>query len=770
MADTIPTERLTFDVEGMTCASCAMRIERVLGKQDGVESAVVNLTGKEARVMAHSGIDVARLTAAVEKLGYGATQVMQDEARESLADRYDSETRYQRRMAVGAAILTVPAFLLMMFGPGGHDDGAGDAIVLGPVMESQLDSGVVVEEMDMTGMSGMDMDDMSGMDMDGGATWPDLVIWLLVTPVVFVFGWQFHRTAFLRLRGGGANMDTLISMGTLAAYTYSIWAFFAGEPVFFETAAWIVTFILLGRFFEARSKGRASGAITRLLELGAKEARVLRDGVEVTIPIDQVHVGDKIVIRPGEKAPTDGTLIEGSSSFDESMLSGESMPVGKALGDEVFGATINQHGMIVIEATRIGSDTALAQIVRLVEDAQTSKAPIQRLADRISGIFVPIVLVIAIGTLTGWLLVNGDVPEAVQAAVAVLIIACPCALGLATPTAIMVGSGRGAELGILFKNAEIFERTKAVTTVVFDKTGTLTRGAMTLSRIVADDEPVALRLIGSVESASEHPIARAVALGAEEGGAELVRPSDFENQPGRGVRGTVDGHTVAVGSNKLMTELGLLVPQRFEDALEEMELAGETAFLAGWDGEVRAALAVADTVRESSARAITALQDKGLTTGMLTGDNRRTADTIAGQIGIDRVMAEVLPGDKSAEIARLQAQGERVAFVGDGVNDAPALVQADLGMAIGTGTDVAIEAGDVVLMNGDPELAVTALSLAARTFTVIRQNLFWAFAYNTAAIPLAAAGLLHPMIAASAMAMSSVSVVGNSLRLRRFGR
>jgi heavy metal translocating P-type ATPase len=763
------TETVTFDIEGMTCASCAMRIERVLGKQEGVESAVVNLTGKEAKITVLPGIDVAGLTAAVEKIGYGATEVIEDEARESLADRYDSETRYQRRMAIGAAMLTIPAFLLMMFGPGGHEGGDGDAIILGPVAESQLDPGAVVEDMDMSGMEMGDMD-MAGMDMSGGETWPNLVIWLLVTPVVFVFGWQFHRAAFVRLRSGGANMDTLISMGTLAAYFYSIWAFFAGEPIFFETAAWIITFILLGRFFEARSKGRASSAITRLLELGAKEARVLRDGTEVTVPIDQVNPGDRMVIRPGEKVPTDGTLLEGSSSFDESMLSGESKPVDKAPGDEVFGATINQHGFIIVEATRIGSETALAQIVRLVEDAQTSKAPIQRLADRISGIFVPLVVLIAIGTLTGWLLINGDVPNAIQAAVAVLIIACPCALGLATPTAIMVGSGRGAELGILFKDAEIFERTRAVTTVVFDKTGTLTRGAMTLSRIVTDDPPLALRLVGSIESASEHPIARAVALGAEEGGAELVLPSDFENLPGRGVRGTVDGHAVAVGSAKLMAELGLLVPERFEDALEEMELAGDTAFLAGWDGEVRAAIAVADTVRESSASAIAALHDKSLTTGMLTGDNRRTADTIAGQIGIDRVMAEVLPGDKSAEIERLQRGGEQVAFVGDGVNDAPALVQADLGMAIGTGTEVAIEAGDVVLMNGDPELAVTALSLATRTFQVIRQNLFWAFAYNTAAIPLAAAGLLHPMIAAGAMAMSSVSVVGNSLRLRRFER
>jgi cation-transporting ATPase V/Cu+-exporting ATPase len=720
MSDSTTTETITFDVEGMTCASCAMRIERVLGKQEGVESAVVNLTGKEAKVQVHPGIEVAGLTAAVEKLGYGATQVFEDEERESLADRYDAETAYQRRMAIGAALLTLPAFSLMMFGPEGR--------------------------------------------------WVGLALWALVTPVVFVFGWQFHRIAFQRLKGGGANMDTLISMGTLAAYGYSVWAWFAEEPVFFETAAWIVTFILLGRYFEARSKGRASSAITRLLELGAKEARVLRDGAEVMVPIGDVVPGDRMVVRPGEKVPTDGRVVEGSSAFDESMLSGESKPVDKAAGDDVFGATINQHGLVVVEATRIGSDTALAQIVRLVEDAQTSKAPIQRLADRISSIFVPIVLLIAVGTFATWMVIDGEVQTAMQASVAVLIIACPCALGLATPTAIMVGSGRGAEMGILFKNAEIFERTRNVTTVVFDKTGTLTRGAMTLSRIETDDEPLALHLVGSVESASEHPIARAVALGAEEGGAELVRPTDFENLPGRGVRGTVDGREVAVGSPKLVAELGLLVPGRFEDALEAMETSGETAFLAGWDGEVRVALAVADTVRESSGRAISALHDRGLTTGMLTGDNRRTAETIAEQIGIDRVMAEVLPGDKSAEIQRLQAEGAQVAFVGDGVNDAPALVQADLGMAIGTGTDVAIEAGDVVLMNGDPELAVTALSLAGRTFQVIKQNLFWAFAYNTAAIPLAAAGLLHPMIAASAMALSSVSVVGNSLRLRRFGR
>jgi cation-transporting ATPase V/Cu+-exporting ATPase len=712
------TDTLTFDVEGMTCASCAMRIERVLGKQDGVESAVVNLTGKEAKVHVAEGTDVASLTEAVARIGYSATQVTDDNDRERLSDRYDAETRYQRNRALSAAVFTLPAFALTMFGP--------------------------------------------------DASWIVPVVWALVTPVEFVFGWQFHRAAAMRLRSGGANMDTLISMGTLAAYGYSVWAYFADEPVFFETAAWIVTLILLGRYFEARSKGRASSAITRLLELGATEATVLRDGAEITVPADEIVPGDRMLVRPGDKVPTDGVIVDGASAFDESMLSGESVPTDKTVGDEVFGATINQHGLVVVEATRVGSETALAQIVLLVENAQATKAPIQHLADRISGVFVPVVLLIAAATLATWLAVTGDVADSVQAAVAVLIIACPCALGLATPTAIMVGSGRGAELGILFKNAEIFERTRQISTVVFDKTGTLTRGAMTLSAIVTDDEPTALRLIGSVESASEHPIARAVALGAEERGAELELPTDFEALPGRGVRGTVGETEVSVGSGKLMAEVGLLVPERFTNAAEEMELAGTTAFLAGWDGEVRAALAVSDTLRPSSAAAIEKLHDRGLSTGMLTGDNRRTAETIASEIGIDRVMAEVLPGDKAAEIVRLQAEGESVAFVGDGVNDAPALVQADLGMAIGTGTDVAIEAGDIVLMSGDPALATEALELAAATFRTIRQNLFWAFAYNTAAIPLAASGLLHPMIAAAAMALSSVSVVSNSLRLRRF--
>jgi heavy metal translocating P-type ATPase len=601
------------------------------------------------------------------------------------------------------------------------------------------------------------------------ARWVGVVAWVLTTPIEFVFGWQFHKAAAVRLRSFSASMDTLVSMGTLAAYGYSVWAFFAEEHLFFETAAVIITLILLGRFFEARSKGRASSAITRLLELGAKEARVVREGREVTIPADGILPGDQMVVRPGEKVPTDGRIVEGGSSFDESMLTGESVPVDKGPGDEVFGATINQQGMVVVEATRVGSDTALAQIVRLVEDAQATKAPIQHLADRVAGIFVPAVIVIALATFAAWMALDGEVVSAMRASVAVLIIACPCALGLATPTAIMVGSGRGAELGVLFRNADVFERTRSIDTVVFDKTGTLTRGVMTLAELVTEEhESRVLHLVGSVEGAGEHPIARAVALGAEERGATLVRPSAFENLPGIGLRGTVDGVQVSVGKPKLMAEAGLAVSGRYEDAVADMERRGLTAFLAGWDGEARAALGVADTVRDTAVDAVRRLRGRGIEVAMITGDNRRTAEAIAAEVGIQRVIAEVLPGDKADEVARLQAEGRKVAFVGDGVNDAPALTRADLGVAIGTGSDVAIEAGDVVLMSGDPALAEVALGLAGRTFRVIRQNLVWAFGYNVAAIPLAAAGLLNPMIAAGAMAFSSVSVVSNSLRLRGY--
>ena len=716
------TQSITFDVDGMTCASCALRIERVLGKQDGVEAAIVNYAGHEARAEVGPDVDVEALRAAVAKIGYEIDPVVAGEERVSVTERYDEEVLYQRKNLIGAAALTIPVFLLAMLGP---------------------------EEM-----------------------WNSSLQAILTTAVVFGFGWQFHKAAWKQITSMSPAMDTLVSVGTITAWSYSLFAMFEGSAVFFDTAAMITTLILLGRFFEARAKGRASRSITKLLELGAKQARVVRDGSEVMLGLDDVLVGDTVVVLPGEKIPTDGRVTAGSSSVDESMLTGESIPIDKVPGDDAFGATINQHGRLEIAVLKVGDATALAQIVRLVEDAQATKAPVQRLADRVSAVFVPTVLVIAAAVFAVWVIVSGgDVPVALRNAVAVLIIACPCAMGLATPTAIMVGSGRGAELGVLFKNAEVFERARSVDVVVFDKTGTLTRGAMTLTDVITDDhEAHFLALAGSVEAASEHPIGRAVALGAEERDVELSTPTDFSALRGQGVVGTVDGVEVTVGKAKLMAERGLQIPERYTDAMEQIEIAGNTAFLVGWAGSVQGTIGVADTVRASAEEAVSTLKSMGVGVVMLTGDNQRTAETIAAEIGITDVIAEVLPGDKAEEIRRLQQEGSSVGFVGDGINDAPALTQANLGMAVGSGTDVAIEAGDVVLMSGDPLLAVTSLRLARRTFSTIKQNLFWAFGYNTAAIPLAALGFLNPMIAAAAMAFSSVSVVTNSLRLRRFDR
>ena len=718
MAET--AEQVTFDVEGMTCASCALRIERVLGKQDGVSEAIVNFAGQEARATVAAGTDVVGLQAAIEKIGYGIRPVVAGEERETPVERYAKEVAYQRRNVVLSAVFTLPLMVLSMVG--GHDDFTRNV-------------------------------------------WQ----WALATPVVFVFGSQFHRTALKRLRSFDATMDTLISVGSLAAYGYSVWALFNHEPIYFETAGMIITLILLGRYFEARAKGRASQAVVKLLELGAKQARVVRAGETLMVdPID-LSPGETMVVLPGEKIPTDGVISAGRTAVDESMLTGESVPVDRQVGDNVFGATVNQQGRIEVEVTNVGPNTALAQIVRLVEDAQASKAPVQKLVDRVAGVFVPVVIVIAIVVFGGWLAGTGEISTAVRNAVAVLIIACPCALGLATPTAIMVGSGRGAELGILFKGAEVFERSRIVDTVVFDKTGTLTRGAMTLTDVITDEsEERFLYLVGSIEAASEHPIGKGVALGVEERDIDLGAPDHLEAVSGRGVSGQMDGVDVLVGKAKLMADRGLHIPDRYLTEVERLETEGKTAFLGGWDGDVRGVLAVADTVRSTAGTTVAALHDLGAETVMLTGDNRRTADVIASQVGIQRVLAEVLPGDKAEEVRRLQGEGKVVAFVGDGINDAPALTQADLGMAVGTGTDVAIEAGDIVLMSGDPRLASQGLSLARATFRTIRQNLFWAFFYNVAAIPLAAAGVLNPMIAAAAMAFSSVSVVTNSLRLRRF--
>lgn len=716
---TVSGDILQFDVDGMTCATCAVRIERVLGRQDGVEAAAVNLAGASAVVRLGPDADPEQLAAAVEKIGYSIEVRHPDDQPRDMVDHYHDEESVQWRRFWTAVALSAPAMALAMLGP--------------------------------------------------EATWNHLLQLLLITPVVFWLGWQFHSVAFKQARSFGANMDTLISLGSLAAYFYSIWALTADQPVFFETAGMIITLITLGRAFEARAKGRASEAVHRLIELGAKEARVLIDGTETTIPIETVVPGDRMVVLPGEKIPTDGEIEEGASSLDESMLTGESLPVDKLVGDEVFGATVNQEGRLVVRATAVGADTALAGIVRMVEQAQASKAPTQRLADKVSSVFVPTVILLALGTTVVWLALGNSIGPSFQAGVAVLIIACPCALGLATPTAIMVGSGRGAELGILYKRAEVFEQAKHVDRVLFDKTGTLTTGVMTLTDVISDElETEFVRLVASVEAASGHPIGRAVALGADERGIDLVTPEDLESLAGMGVTGTVEGREVIVGKEKLTADRGLLVADRWADELARLETEGKTAFLAGWDGEVRGVIAVADTIRAESVDAVNALHLSGVASAMVTGDNARTAERIASDIGIEDIRAEVLPGEKADVVASYQQKGMSVAFVGDGINDAPALTQADLGMAIGSGTDVAVEAGDVVLLNGDPRLVPAAIELAGSTFNNIKQNLVWAFGYNTAAIPLAALGLLNPMIAAAAMAFSSVSVVLNALRLKRF--
>ncbi len=703
----------------MTCATCAIRIERVLERQEGVEAASVNLAGASAQVRVDPDTDPGALAGAVEKIGYHLERRHAEDAPRDMVHHYhESEATQWKRFRIVAA-LGFPAMALAMLAP--------------------------------------------------DALWSHIVQLILVTPVVTWGGWQFHRVALLQARNRSANMDTLISLGAVAAFLYSIWALTAEEEVFFEIAGVIITLITLGRAFEARAKGQASEAVHKLMELGAKEARILVDGSQRTVPVEQLLPGDLMVVHPGEKVPTDGVIVAGTTSLDESMLTGESLPVDKEPGDEVFGATVNQDGRIEVRASAVGADTALASIVRMVEEAQSSKAPTQRLADRVSAVFVPTVIVFAIATALVWLALGNDVAPSFQAGVAVLIIACPCALGLATPTAIMVGSGRGAELGILFKRAEVFEQAGRVNTVLFDKTGTLTSGVMSLTDVITDlDEGDFLRQAAAVEAASGHPIGAAVALAADEAGIEFPQPDSIESFSGLGVVGVVEGTTIVVGKAKLAADQGLIISERWSDSLSELETQGKTAFVVGWDGEARGVIAVADTVRPESKTAIEALARASVTTAMVTGDNARTADAIAASLGITEVESEVMPGDKAETVKTYQAPGRSVAFVGDGINDAPALTQADLGLAVGSGTDVALEAGDVVLLNGDPRLVPAAIDLAKATFRTIKQNLGWAFGYNTAAIPIAALGLLNPMIAAGAMAFSSVSVVLNALRLRRF--
>ncbi|MFE3458315.1 heavy metal translocating P-type ATPase [Nocardiopsis aegyptia] len=730
-------------IGGMTCAACANRVEKRLNKLDGV-TASVNFATEKARVSFDGApTAVEELVAQVEKAGYTATVPRAESSGEQEAAEEADPTRALRDRVIVSLALSVPVIAMAMV----------------PALQFTY------------------------------WQWASLA---LAAPVIVWGALPFHVSAWKNLRLGTATMDTLVSLGVTAAFLWSLYALFlgtAGTPgmthpfeftiartdgsgnIYLEVAAGVTSFILLGKYFEARSKRRAGTALRALLELGAKQVTVLRDGREELVPVDRLAVGDHFVVRPGEKIATDGTVESGTSAVDMSMLTGESVPVEVSPGSTVVGATVNAGGRLVVRASRIGSDTQLAQMARLVEDAQNGKAAVQRLADRVSGVFVPVAIMIAVGTLGFWLGTGEPAAAAFTAAVAVLIIACPCALGLATPMALMMGTGRGAQLGILIKGPEVLESTRRVDTVVLDKTGTVTTGTMALAGVTAapgQDEDELLRLAGALENASEHPIARAIAKGATERVGALPAPEDFANIEGRGVQGVVDGHAVLVGRAALLQEWSQDLPEELADAIEAAESEGRTAVAVGWDGRARGVLVVSDTVKPTSAEAVRRFRELGLTPILLTGDNKAVARAVADEVGIEEVVAEVLPKDKVDVVTRLQAEGRTVAMVGDGVNDAAALAQADLGLSMGTGTDVAIEASDLTLVRGDLRAAADAVRLSRRTLATIRGNLFWAFAYNAAALPIAAAGLLNPMLAGAAMAMSSVFVVTNSQRLRRF--
>jgi Cu+-exporting ATPase len=738
------TEHVDLPITGMTCASCANRIERRLNRLDGVSASVNYATEKAAVDFDPGSVDPAQLLDAVAAAGYQATLPSPRPERSADAPGGPDDAAPLRRRLIVSAALAVPVLALSIV----------------PVL--QFDN------------------------------WQWLAL-NLATPVVLWGAWPIHRAAWANLRHGAASMDTLISVGTLAAWGWSVYALFlggagragmkmrfelipeagaGGDHLYLEVAAAVTVFILAGRYFEARAKRRAGAALSALLELGARDVAVLgHGGAERRIPVEDLQAGARFVVRPGEKVAADGVVEEGTSAVDESLLTGESVPVEKQPGDEVAGASINAGGRLVVRATRVGADTALAQIARLVTEAQSGKAPVQRLADRVSGVFVPIVIALAVATLGFWIGTGDDVAFAFTAAVAVLIIACPCALGLATPTALLVGTGRGAQLGLLIRGPEVLEATRAVDTVLLDKTGTVTTGRMSLVDVVTAGgvtRAEVLRIAGALEDASEHPIAKAIARAAREELGRLPAVAGFANREGLGVQGAVEGHDVQVGRLALPAGRGLTAEPRLMDAAHAAEALGRTAVVAAWDGEVRAVLVIADTVKPESAEAVSSLRALGLEPVLLTGDNEATARAVAAEVGIDHVIASVLPAEKADVVRRLQAEGRVVAMVGDGVNDGPALAAADLGLSLGTGTDVAIEASDLTLVSGDLRATADAIRLSRATLRTIKQNLAWAFGYNVAAIPLAAAGLLNPVVAGAAMALSSVSVVANALRLRRF--